>query len=196
MLAFAHPYIEQKLILPRKRSGEVTVLAIDNSLSMRAGDRLAQAKQAAKSLVARTARRASAPQVLAFGSRVQVDERSHRRPRAPERRASMPSKPSDARTSFAELTRTLRSIAQSLHLPLDVHLYSDMQQTGMPANFNDLRLNADVRLEPHADRQEREPNFTVENVVAPRRVYDTKKARVLATVAGYGTPEVHRATCR
>src|SRR6185437_1294942 len=38
VLAFAHPYIEQK-ILPRTRSNEVTVLAIDNSLSMRTGDR-------------------------------------------------------------------------------------------------------------------------------------------------------------
>src|SRR4030088_527861 len=43
-LAFAHPYIEQK-ILPVKRSGEVAILAIDNSLSMRTGNRLEQAKQ-------------------------------------------------------------------------------------------------------------------------------------------------------
>src|ERR1041385_1889515 len=43
VLAFAHPYIERK-ILPLKRSGEVTVLAIDNSLSMRAAGRLAKAK--------------------------------------------------------------------------------------------------------------------------------------------------------
>src|SRR5881397_2718345 len=35
VLAFAHPYIKQN-ILPQKRTGEVTVLAIDNSLSMRA----------------------------------------------------------------------------------------------------------------------------------------------------------------
>src|SRR3984893_7627545 len=46
VLAFAHPYTEQK-ILPLKRSGEVTVLAIDNSLSMRTGNRLEQAKQMA-----------------------------------------------------------------------------------------------------------------------------------------------------
>src|SRR5882724_862251 len=45
-LAFAHPYVEQK-ILPLKRTGEVTVLAIDNSLSMRAGTRLADAKRQA-----------------------------------------------------------------------------------------------------------------------------------------------------
>src|SRR5262249_17395421 len=50
VLAFAHPYIQQKLI-PHKRSGEVTVLAIDNSLSMRSGNRLDQAKRMAKSLI-------------------------------------------------------------------------------------------------------------------------------------------------
>src|SRR4029077_17445006 len=34
VLAFAHPYIQQR-ILPMTRSNQVTVLAIDNSLSMR-----------------------------------------------------------------------------------------------------------------------------------------------------------------
>ena len=61
-----------------------------------------------------------------------------------------------------------------------------MQQTGWPANFNDLRLSADVQLDPHAIDAKETPNFTVENVVAPRRVYDAKKTRVLATVAGFG----------
>ena len=36
VLAFAHPYVRQT-VLASKRAGEVTVLAIDNSLSMRAG---------------------------------------------------------------------------------------------------------------------------------------------------------------
>ncbi len=61
----------------------------------------------------------------------------------------MPSNPPTPAPPSPNCSRSLRSIAQSLHLPLDVHLYSDMQQTGMPANFNDLRLNADVQLEPH-----------------------------------------------
>jgi hypothetical protein len=102
--------------------------------------------------------------------------------------------PSDARTSFAELARSLRSIAQSIHLPLAVHLYSDMQQTGMPANFNDLRLNAAVRLEPHPLETKEAPNFAVENVVAPRRVYDNRKSRVLATIAGFGNTGNSKAT--
>src|SRR6185437_2149216 len=69
-LAFAHPYIQQHL-LPQSRTNEVTVVAIDNSLSMGANGRLAQAKQEAKSVISglRPGQRA---EVLAFGSRVQA----------------------------------------------------------------------------------------------------------------------------
>ena len=183
VLAFARPFVQQR-IPPRTRSNEITVVAIDNSLSMRAGSRLADAKSAAKSLVAglRPGERA---EVLTFGSRVQVLSEvtdDH----APLNAAIDSVEPSDSRTSFAELARSTRSIAQSLHLPLTVHLFSDMQQTGMPSNFNDLRLNADVKLEPHPLATKETPNFTVENVVAPRRVFDNKKSRVLATIAGFG----------
>src|SRR6516225_4876736 len=48
VLAFTHPYIQRKA-LPFDRANQVTVLAIDNSLSMRAGNRLEQAKQMARS---------------------------------------------------------------------------------------------------------------------------------------------------
>ncbi len=182
VLAFAHPYIQQRL-LPVDRSGVVTVLAIDNSMSMRASDLLAQAKQMAKSVVGALGPGQRA-QVVAFGARVQAMGE------VTDDHTALISgidaiEPSDSRTSFAELSRSLRSIANSLHLPLTVHVYSDMQQSGMPANFNDLRLNADVKLEPHPLSRSTTANFTVENVVAPRRVYDAKKQRVLATVAGY-----------
>ena len=183
-VAFAHPYL-QRTLLPASRSGEVTVLAIDNSLSMRAAGLLDQAKSLAKSEVAglRPGQRA---QVLAFASRVEVLSEVTS-DRAALDAALSALEPSDGRTSFAELSRSLRSIAQSLHLPLRVLLYSDMQQSGMPANFNDLRLNADIRLEPHPLVSKQTPNFAVENVVAPRRVYSGAKTRVLATIAGFGT---------
>ncbi|MBZ5727728.1 MAG: BatA domain-containing protein [Acidobacteriia bacterium] len=193
VLAFAHPYIRRQPSAPA-RSNEITVLALDNSLSMRAGQRLEQAKQAAKSMVAglHPGERA---QVLAFGSRVQAMSEvtdDH----APLNAAIDAVEPSDARTSYAELARSVRSIAQSIHLPLRVHLYSDMQATGLPSNFNDLRLNAAVRLEPHpvgGNASSQAPgNFALENVVAPRRVYDGKKTRVLATVAGFGTQKTTR----
>ena len=181
-LAFAQPYIQQKL-LPVTRAGEITVVAIDNSLSMRAEGRLEQAKRMAKSMVGglRPSERA---EVLAVGARVAAmseitDDHS------PLDSGIDAIEPSDARTSYAELVRSLRSIAQTTKLPLDVHLYSDMQQSGMPANFNDLRLSANVRLETHPINAKPVANFAVENVVAPRRVYDNKKARVLATIAGF-----------
>ncbi|MCX6631944.1 MAG: BatA and WFA domain-containing protein, partial [Candidatus Solibacter sp.] len=133
VLAFAHPYVRQT-VLASKRSGEITVLAVDNSLSMRAGTRLSQAKSAAKSAIGglRVGQRA---QVLAFGTRVQVmsevtDDHN-------SLNASVDSiEQGDSRTSYGELARSLRSIAQSLKLPLAVELYSDMQQSGWPANFN------------------------------------------------------------
>ncbi len=189
VLAFAHPYVEQK-VLPRLRSNEVTVLAVDNSLSMRAGNRLEQAKQMAKSEVA-SLHPGERAQVLSFASRVAVLSE------VTDDHLSLNSaidsiQGGDDRTSFAELSRSLRSIAASLRLPLHVQLYSDMQKSGMPANFNDLRLNSDVRLEPHPIEQKDVPNFTVENVVAPRRVYDAKKTRVLVTVAGYNTQKTEK----
>lgn len=189
VLAFAHPFVQQQ-ILPSTRTNEVTVLAIDNSLSMRAGGRLDEAKRQAKSVIAglRAGQRA---QVIAFGQRVHVmsevtDDRS------PLNAGVDAIQPGDDRGSFAELSRSLRSIAQSLKLPLKAHVYSDMQQTGMPSNFNDLRLNAEVRLEHHPLASKAEPNFAIENVVSPRRVYDGKKSRVLVTVAGHGNAKSSR----
>lgn len=189
VLAFAQPYVQQK-VLPLTRSGEITVVAIDNSLSMRANGRLADAKRMAKSQVGSLGP-GERGQVLAFGSRVQVMSEitdDH----APLNAGIDAIEASDARTSFGELARSLRSISQAARLPLEVHLYSDMQQSGMPSNFNDLRLNADVRLQTHPIDAKPEPNFAVENVVAPRRVYDAKKARVLVTVAGYNNQRATR----
>ena len=66
----------------------------------------------------------------------------------------------------------------------------------MPANFADLRLGDNVRLEPHPLADRRAPNFAVENVVAPRRVYGSGKTRVRATIAGFGTPTRRSAAFR
>jgi Aerotolerance regulator N-terminal/von Willebrand factor type A domain len=189
VLAFAHPFIRQT-ILPSTRSGEVAVVAIDNSFSMRAGGALNQAKQMAKSAIAGLGS-AQRGQVIAFGSRVQI--MSEMTDDHLSLDAAIDSiEPSDARGSFAELARSLRSIAQAANTPLVAHVYSDMQQSGMPANFNDLRLNSAVRLAVHPVAQKQVPNFAVESVVAPQRVYDSRKQRVQATIAGYGASKATR----
>src|SRR3979411_2559404 len=95
--------------------------------------------------------------------------------------------PTDARGSYAELPRSLRSIAQSAHMPVEAHLFSDMQKSSWPSNFTDARLGEGTRLVFHPAADLRLANFAVETVNAPRRVYDPKKVRIQVTIAGYGT---------
>jgi hypothetical protein len=184
-LAFAKPYLRRS-VPATSRTGEVALIAVDNSLSMRAGGRLDEAKRMAKAEVGKLGAGHRA-QVLAFGARVEAMSEVTG-DRAALSAAVDSIAPSDERTSFAELSRAARSIAQSLKLPVRLLVFSDMQQSGMPPSFNDLRLNAAVRLQPYPVAGAT-PNFAVENVVAPRRVYGAGKTRVLATVAAFGTAQ-------
>ena len=133
-LAFAHPYLEQKLP-PQSSAGEVAVVAIDNSLSMRR--RLGWPRPNLAKSVVRGMRPGQRGQVLAFGARVEALSEV-----TDDKRSMQPSTPSRLPTAHffcragarAALDRAIASA------PLRAHVYSDMQQTGMPANFNDLRL--------------------------------------------------------
>ena len=130
VLAFAHPYMRQH-VLGAKGTGEVTVLAIDNSLSMRGGTKLSQAKNQAKAAIAGL-RLGQKAQVIAFGARTQLmsavtDDHN-------SLNAGVDAiQPGDSRTSYAELARSVRAISKSLKLPMALELYSDLQQTGWPA---------------------------------------------------------------
>lgn len=186
-LAFARPF------LPSRVGGlaggpRLTVLAIDNSFSMRQGDRLARAKREAAQVAARLhaeeLRAEDKLEVLAFGSQVSVMGDSTAGIAAIQ--------PSDTRSSYAELSRALRAIAQSARMPVEAHLFSDMQKSSLPANFADLRLGDSVQLIAHPVADRRIANFAVESVNAPRRVYGSGKARVQATIAGYGTEQATR----
>jgi hypothetical protein len=180
--AFARPYLQSHLAA-LAGGPKLTVLAIDNSFSMRDGDHLARAKQEAKQVAAKLGDRDKL-QVLAFGSQVHVMGDSAA--------AIQLIEPSDARSSYAELSRALRSIAQSARMPVEAHLFSDMQKSSLPANFADLRLGDGVRLIPHPVADRRAANFAVDSVNAPRRIYGSGNARVEATIAGYGTEPAKR----
>ncbi len=64
--------------------------------------------------------------------------------------------------------------AQTTGMRLDVHLFSDMQQTSMPSNFKDLTLGPDARLQIHTVGSSSAPNWAVESVVTSPHVYDVK----------------------
>jgi hypothetical protein len=86
-----------------------------------------------------------------------------------------------------------------MHTPIDLHLFSDMQKTDMPANFADMVLPSNVSLVLHravkTSAQSAIPNWVVESIDAPAQLADPKdpkRSRVQAVIAGYGTPAATR----
>ena len=89
----------------------------------------------------------------------------------------------------------VRALVETVHTPIELHLFSDMQKTGMPANFADMELPANVSVVLHPVGGAATPNWTVESVNAPAQLADPKdpkKSRVQAVIAGYGTPAASR----
>ena len=157
---------------------------------MRAGTRLADAKREALSVLASRSPSERA-QVMALGSQLQVLTQPTQDPGA--LRAAVESiEPGDSRGSFGELARAMRSLAESVRTPIELHLFSDMQKSDMPASFSELALPANVSLVLHPVVKDAVPNWTVESVNAPGQVWDPKKARVQAVIAGYHTPAATR----
>ena len=58
----------------------------------------------------------------------------------------------------------------------------------MPGNFADMVMPGNVSLVLHRIGSGAAPNWSLESVQAPGQLVDTKKARVIAVVAGHGTP--------
>lgn len=185
---FADPYIRTtRLVAGGKK---LLVIAVDNSFSMRHAGWLESAKREAESAVARL-EPGDLGQVVAVGSQVQL--LTQPTSNADELRTAIRAiQPGDSRSSFGEFARFLRSARETLKLPLEAHLASDLQKSGMPPSFQDLRLLPDTKLELHSVGSTSAPNWAVETVTAPRSIFDPKKARIQATIAGYGTEATHR----
>ncbi len=188
-LAFANPFLKRP-VAALSSGRKLIVVAIDNSFSMRVGNRLAAAKQEAATLLSRWTQ-GDQGEIVAFASSVQALTQASPDP-GTLRAALQGVEQTDARGSFAGLARSVRSIAQASKLPVEVHLFSDMQSSSLPASFADLQLGGNVRLVAHPVATSRLPNWTVESVSAPHRVQDTRKTKVQAIVAGYGTLQARR----
>lgn len=188
VLAFTNPFINRSAT--NMSSQKLMLLVIDHSFSMRAGTRLADARREALAVLAsrKTTDRA---QVMALGS--QMEALTQPSQDAGALRAAVENlQPGDSRASYAELTRAVRSMAETVHTPIELHFFSDMQKSAMPANFSELALPANVSLILHPVAKDAAPNWTVESVNAPDQVWDPKKSRVQVVVAGFGTPAATR----
>jgi hypothetical protein len=185
-LAFARPYIHSTTVA-RANSGRTMVFAVDDSFSMRQGDRFANAKKAALDQI-NAMRPDDRGQLVSFGGPTRLLSDMTQDKQA-LRAALQAMEPGDDTSSYAELSRVLRSTSESLKVPIYAHVYTDTQKSSLPTSFSDLRLADGTKMEVHAVTSDVIPNWTVENVEAPQRVFDTKKVRTVATIAGYGTPE-------
>jgi len=187
VLAFAKPFFRHKSVLA---SDKLLLVAIDDSFSMGAKDgattRLEEAKRQALEVLSRKASGQKA-QVISLGGQMRVLTQ----PVADARvlRAAVEGiTPGDGHGSFGELGRGMRAMAESVHTPMELDLFSDMQESNMPGNFADMVVPGNVSLVLHRIGSNGAANWTVESVQAPGQLVDTKKARVLAVVAGHGTP--------
>jgi len=182
-LAFANPYVLRPAASVANQ--RLTLLVVDRSFSMRAGNRLAQAKAAALARLAEVTGRA---QVMALGARLEVltqPSSDH----AALAAAIKGIEPGDERADFATLARGMRALGTAA--PVALELFSDFKQSSMPASFSDLQMPGNIALAMHPVG-EAGANWTIASVQAPARVWgspkETKPARVEAVVAGYKTP--------
>src|SRR5665213_682072 len=189
ILAFANPFINRNAAA--LASNRLVLLVIDNSFSMRAGTRLADAKEAAMSVLA--GKGAARGQVAAFGSQLRLMTQPIE-DQAALRAAVQSIEPGDGHGNFAELARAVRATAEATRTPIELHVFSDMQRTELAPTFSDMAMPANVKLITHAVVTKAQPNWTVESVDAPGQVWgkDAKPVRVQAVIAGYGTPAAQR----
>jgi Aerotolerance regulator N-terminal/von Willebrand factor type A domain len=191
-LAFANPFVNR--LAARVPSDKLVWLVIDSSFSMRAGSRFSDARREAASLLA-SRRTSEHVQVMALDAQLHVLTEPTR-DSASERAALEDIHPTDSRGRFGELVRAVRLTADSVHGPIELHLFSDLQRSNMAPSVSDMVLPDNVTLVLHPVIKEATPNWTVESVTAPAQVWgnprEGKAAHVQAVIAGYATPAATR----
>ncbi|WP_031499797.1 BatA domain-containing protein [Bryobacter aggregatus] len=180
-LAFAQPFLNKPPAI-LNAANVLHLIVVDNSFSMREGDRLNAARTAALAALPS----GGVAQVWSLGSHV-----SFLSPVTKDRNeltgAINSVGPSDEKSSFAELARALRDAGRSSGRALQVSFVTDAQRTAMPPSFSDLVLEPGNELKV-IDVGRKMPNYTVETVNAPRTISDLSKAKVNATLTAFNAP--------
>jgi hypothetical protein len=191
VLLFANPFYRRST--PKADGKKIVLVAVDHSFSMRAvsgaESRLDKAKNQALDILGKIAP-GTAAEVVALGGQLQAMTQQTTDPT--ELRAAVAAiQPSDGRTSFGDISRFAKQLSEASKTPVELHVISDFQKTALPPGFTDLRLSQDTTLILHPVGGEL-PNWSVENVFVNPRIYDPKRFRIQATVAGFDTPAATR----
>ncbi len=189
VLAFSRPFVKSS-VGQGAISGKRVVIALDNSFSMRQDDHFAKAKKDALDAV-QSLGDGDRAQIVTFGGAAKLlTEMTN--DKQVLRGAVEGIESGDDASSYSELSRVLRSTEETVKTDLTAEIFTDRQKSSWPPSFSDARLDPGTKLNVHSYADKAIPNFTVESVDAPRRVFDTKKVRTLATIAGFNTPEATR----
>jgi hypothetical protein len=190
ILAFANPFLRR----PANTAGSLLLIVLDNSFSMRAGARFADAKRQALEMLASKPRSQRA-QIIALGGQVQlltepIQDSDQLKTALDDIEVG------DGHASFADLARSVSALNESAPGPIDLHLFSDLQGSAMPDNFAEAVFPTTVKLTLHpAFKDSASPNWTIDSISAPAELTDPKdstKSRVKAVIAGFSTPEADK----
>jgi len=188
-LAFANPFVMRSTAAQNRR--KLTVLAIDRSFSMRAAGRMEKAKDEARRLISALPSGFLA-QVAALDSHLETLTAFESDRRALNAAVDTVTA-NDQASSYGELARALRLMNKTANMQIEAHFIGDMQRSSLPSKgFIDLQLEPGTTLELHSVAQAKTENWAVENVTVAAQIYDPKRSRLTATVAGWQTPAATR----
>lgn len=174
LLAFAQPVLRSTAV--SAGTPALRLVAVDTSASMGYRGRMEEARRKAAELLNEDAR------LAAFDSRLRLLDRAEL--------ARL--EPGGAANSFGELARALRVFHEEQKRPVEVHLISDFQRSGLPGGFAEPALPEGVALRVHPVAERAEPNWAVESVRAPGQVRHGREARVQAVIAGFHTEQARK----
>jgi len=150
-LLFAKPYV-RRAIAGDAQGRKMLLVAVDNSFSMRAGTRMADAKTQAMEVL-RTFRPGDLGQVIAFASGAQLLTQPVS-DLAQLQAAVQSIQVGDGRSAYGEIARVIRTLVPPDSMPMEAHVITDAQKTSIPVPFSELAVSPGTKLTVHsvADR--------------------------------------------
>lgn len=189
-LAFSKPIWERP---PAAILGDIPklhIIAVDTSLSMQYEGRWEQALEEAEAIVDALGE-SDRGLVMANGPSVHVLT-APTGDRVALRQALAGLVPSDARNSFGDVIEAVRAVVADETLPVEVHLVSDLQNSSMPARFQDLVLPSSSELTVHDVSAGQSDNWAIDSVKGSTRLHGEMRPKLEVTVASFAESDQDR----
>jgi hypothetical protein len=149
-LAFAGPLLSQRVVPVADANARLHAIVIDNSLSMRHGERWQRALDEAEKILSSLRSSDRVMLATAEGRRVSVIENSTAASAAGNVRAALRTlKPGIERLDYGLAMSTADNWLGKPRPPVVLHLISDLQQSAAPLRFADLEPPLQTQLELH-----------------------------------------------